>query len=233
MTTIKQKIGKLIFKLIPLTTENLNRIRFEFRLFRIDINNFINPFRILIIYKLKSQKNIKLNIGAGPFGEENWINIDTYPLKNINLIYNCRKRLPFNEDSVNIIRCEHVFEHLDLNDESPCFLKECKRVLIKNGILRIVVPDINKFILAYISNQWNDIGMDLNKFLTPADILNHVFRQNGEHKYGYDFETLKLILKKHGFRNVSKLEWGISSSPLLKNDLENHKLYSLYVECAK
>ena len=121
--TTKQKIGKLIFKIIPLTTENLNRIRFEFRLFRIDINNLINPFRILKINKLKTQKNIKLNVGAGPFGEDGWINIDTNPLKNINLIYNCRKKLPFSNDSVEVIRCEHVFEHLDIHDEVPYFLK--------------------------------------------------------------------------------------------------------------
>ena len=34
--------------------------------------------------------------------------------------------------------------------------------------------------------------------------INYVFRQGGEHKYAYDAETLKEVLERDGFTNVSR-----------------------------
>jgi hypothetical protein len=65
------------------------------------------------------------------------------------------------------------------------------------------------------------------------DILNHTFRQNGEHKYGYDYETIRRTIIQCGFKQVDKKSWGQSFDPKLQDDLENHRPYSLYVECVK
>lgn len=34
------------------------------------------------------------------------------------------------------------------------------------------------------------------------DIINHIFRQDHEHAYAYDFETLRFVLKKAGFNRI-------------------------------
>jgi predicted SAM-dependent methyltransferase len=178
------------------------------------------------------QQNLKVNIGAGPFGEKGWVNIDMFMYKNISFTFDCRKRLPFTSNSVEKIRCEHVLEHMDRTYEVPVFLSECKRVLKKNGIIRIVVPDIAKYIKAYYEQDWSIIGLEKNlqKGWEPANILTHVFRQNGEHKFGYDFNALKNALSESGFEYINNVKFAESSDSELRNDQPNHRLYSLYVE---
>lgn len=48
-------------------------------------------------------------------------------------------RYPFPDKSIDYIFSEHMFEHLKLT-EAVKMLKECRRVLKKNGVLRITLP---------------------------------------------------------------------------------------------
>ncbi|MBY0424456.1 MAG: methyltransferase domain-containing protein [Cytophagales bacterium] len=166
--------------------------------------------------------------------------MDIRSFDRISFTYDCRKKLPFRNATVARIRCEHVFEHLDKRDEVPAFLSECLRALKPGGTLRIVVPDLEKFIKAYVSQnpkEWALLGWNVEhlpaNFHTPMDILNHTFRQDGEHKYGYDSHTLQITLQKAGFRTVQLQSWGNSSDALLTDDLENHKNYSIYMDAIK
>jgi predicted SAM-dependent methyltransferase len=238
--TFKQRIGAFLIPKLPITMENFNVLRFELKCMRINLNNRINPFAISKIHRQRSKTGLSVNIGAGPFGQADWTNIDMFPHKNVALIYDCRRKLPFADGSVDRIRCEHVFEHLDNKDEAPKFLKECLRCLGTGKVMRIVVPDLELFINAYCDSSgeaWKKLGYDLNNLPgdleTPMDILNYTFRQSGEHKYGYDFRTLQGILQKAGFKVIQKMSWGNSLDPMLKDDQENHKGYSLYVDCVK
>ena len=238
--TFKQNLGNFLIPRLPVTKENFNWIRFELHTFLINLNYYFNPIARYKLYKLKGLTNLSVNIGAGPFGKRGWVNIDTFRHKNITLVYDCRKELPFKRDSILRIRCEHIFEHLDIYDEVPKFLIECIRCMNKGAVLRIIVPDLELFVKAYVSNdhrEWMKIGFDLlhlpDRIETQMDILNHTFRQNGEHKYGYDFETIKKVIIRAGFSKVEKKQWGESVDELLKDDLENHKPYSLYVDCIK
>jgi predicted SAM-dependent methyltransferase len=238
--TPKQKLGTLLIPRLPVTRENFDRIRFEMNAFRVKLNYAVNPLAMRNLSRVKKLKGISVNIGAGPFGTEGWTNIDMFKYKGVSLVYDCRQKMPFGNDSVERIRCEHVFEHLDRKDESPKFLQECRRVLIDGGTLRIVVPDLALFVNAYCSGskeRWSAIGFDLDNLPggmeTPMDILNHTFRQDGEHKFGYDFDTLHRTVAAAGFSRVEKMSWGVSLDPMLKADLPNHKPYSLYVDCIK
>lgn len=238
--TFKQRLGTLLIPKLPVTRENFERLRFELNALRVGLNNRINPFAIYKVRQQRSRTGLSVNIGAGPFGTPGWVNIDMFKFKEVTLVYDCRKKMPFKNETVERIRCEHVFEHLDRNDEAPKFLSECLRSLKNGGVLRIIVPDLELFVKAYASGdrqQWNAIGFDLDRLPwgleTPMDILNHTFRQNGEHKYGYDFETLHKTVAAAGFSKVTKASWGVSQDPMLQGDLENHKPYSLYVDCMK
>jgi len=237
---IKHKIGKLLIKKIPVSPEILSIFRVEFRAFRTRINCRFNPFKRLAIAKFSSLNNISLNIGCGPFGQQGWINVDLMALKNVSFTYDSRKHLPFKNRTVARIRVEHFFEHLDKSFEVPYFLDECKRVMQEGAVLRIAVPDIEKFIAAYTKNdkkQWGDLGYNVDVlpegFDTKIAILNHIFRQNGEHKYAYDFEALNYVLLKHGFKNITRQQYRQSIDDQLKDDQENHANYSLYVDCIK
>jgi len=125
------------------------------------------------------QKNIiKLNLGSGPSGIENWLNFDwgilpllsklsmlrkiIISLKLLNKEYDIkwpkiklvdiRKRFPFNNSTVDYIYCSHVLEHF-YPWETVKILGECKRVLKNNGRMRIVVPDIKKMTKKYLETR--------------------------------------------------------------------------------
>lgn len=231
--TIKQKIGRYIIPKLPISKDLFSVLRSEFKTLRLRIANIFNIQKYFFIKKIQNQDSILVNIGAGPFGETGWINIDISRLRNISFTYDCRRKLPFRDSTVSKIRCEHFLEHLYFIDEVPIFLKQCYRVLKPGGLLRIVVPDGEKILRAYFSGEWNAIGINPSNWLTPMDAVNFVFHQNGEHKFCYDFLTLETVLKAAGFSTIMKQAYSKSLDKALEKDLENHRLYSLYVDCIK
>ena len=50
-----------------------------------------------------------------------------------------RKRLPYKDNSFDIIYCNHVFEHIN-EDEQAFFIKECYRILRHKGIILLFTP---------------------------------------------------------------------------------------------
>src|SRR5277367_1020043 len=146
--TIKQRVGKLVIKMSPVSPVIFITLRVEFRAFRNRISYRVNPFKRMAVEKFLSSENISLNIGCGPFGQDGWVNVDLMKLKNVSFTYDTRKHLPFKDRTVDRIRVEHFFEHLDKSAEVPFFLEECKRVMKEGAVLRIVVPDVEKFITA-------------------------------------------------------------------------------------
>ncbi|WP_295799468.1 methyltransferase domain-containing protein [Mucilaginibacter sp.] len=238
--TVKQKIGKLITKMSPVSPESLTILRTEFRAFRSRVNYRLNPFKRLNVAKYSAGENISLNVGCGPFGHDGWVNVDLMNLNNVSFTFDSRKHLPFKNSTVDRIRVEHFFEHLDKISEAPFFLDECKRVMKDGAVLRIAVPDAEMFIEAYSKNDkslWKALGYDIEalpgNFDTKIAILNHIFRQDGEHKYAYDFEALNYFLAKHGFKNITRQRYRESLDEQLIDDQENHSNHSLYVDCMK
>jgi predicted SAM-dependent methyltransferase len=189
---------------------------------------------------LRAQRGIKANIGSGPFGQAGWINLDMFRHANVTLQTDCRTSLPLGDASCRGIHVEHFFEHLNHQDERHAFLAECFRCLEQNGILRIVVPDVELFIAAYLSPGWEKlreiaaVGDDpeLN-FSTKMDALNHVFIQDFEHYGGYDEASLSAVLREHGFRGICRRSFRMGCFPDGCIDREQHRPYSLYVEALK
>jgi len=68
---------------------------------------------------------------------------------------------------------------------------------------------------------------------TPMHIINHTFHQSGEHLFGYDFETLKLLLERAGFSDIRQRSFRESHDRDVAIDLEVHRPYSLYVDSVK
>ncbi len=230
-----KKSKRNILKFTGLSNEVFEIFRYELNMLLLRLNSRFNLLKIHRLKKFKNQPNIKLNIGAGPFGEDGWVNIDTFKHTKISFTYDCRKKIPFKTATVHKIRCEHFLEHMDKIYETPIFLAECKRVLKNDGILRIIVPDIEKYIKAYYENNWKIVGLDIDSMpeWQGAEVLSHIFRQGGEHKFGYDFHSISNLLYDVGFKKVLKSEFAKSFDSDLKNDQHNHQLYSLYVDAIK
>jgi len=194
--------------------------------------------------RYRNSKDLLVNLGCGPEGKSGWINVDAIPYPDVNCLFDCRKSLPFQDNSVKGIFTEHFFEHLDYHDEVPYFLKECQRVLQPGGVMRISVPDGEAYMRAYCQEGWGDlqkmrymddqfdIGMGF-KYNTKMELMNFSFRQWGQHKFTYDFETLAFILRKYGFSRVQKQKYGQSILEEFCIDQYGRSSESLYVEAVK
>jgi predicted SAM-dependent methyltransferase len=146
----------------------------------------------------RGQTGLLVNLGAGDAGLPGWINVDRASAPNVNCICDARKRLPFEQRSVKGIFTEHFVEHLDYGEEVPHFLSECHRVLQTGGVIRIIVPDAERYIRAYVTGGWEPIASvrplasdrtDIHfsvKYNTRMELINVVFRQWEEHKFAYD-----------------------------------------------
>lgn len=240
MATFKSKIGRHLIPLLPVNRRTFNILRHELSAIRLRIVNALDPRYHVVVWKLRKRKNLQLNIATGGKGLPGWVNTEIRRHADTTLCLDVRKNLPLASDSVARILAEHVVEHVDFQYDLPSMLSDWHRVLKPGGVLRIVVPDLQSHIEAYVSkdpSRWKALGWDLANMPwdvhTPMHILNHTFHQGGEHLFGYDFETLKWALDKAGFASVRRSAFGQSVDPLLAIDQANHAPYSLYVDAVR
>lgn len=185
---------------------------------------------------------IKLHLGCGwrNFGED-WIHIDggKYP----HVKYHDITKLPFDNNSVDLIYASHVLEYFD-REESIGILKEWFRVLKKESILRLAVPDFEAMVKLYAAGKF-----PLKNFLGPLYGKMEMGMKGGEigkiiyHKTVYDYRSLKEVLESVGFKNVRRYNWRTtpphdkfddqSQAYLPHMDKENGTLISLNVEADK
>lgn len=105
--------------------------------------------------ELYEGNSYNVNIGGGQRSSYyNWFNLDCTDNKKkdknfINFNFFEKKPFPFQDNQVDIIYCSHVLEHLT-DDIGEYILKESKRVLRSGGLIRIVVPDWDLAVEAYL-----------------------------------------------------------------------------------
>lgn len=151
---------------------------------------------------------------------------------------NASKKLPFKNDSIDVIYSSHMLEHLS-RSEAINFIFEARRSLSNGGILRISVPDLRKLVERYIENSDADAFVEntlladvkLNSIKDKLKLLVIGFRH---HQWMYDGKSLSKLLLDCGFTRVFILDPGITK---IKNH-EGLNLYersdeSIYVEAIK
>jgi len=198
--------------------------------------------------RLSSTTKHRLNLGCGPNRKEGWINIDL--TDGVDLQLDLRERLPFPDDSVEVIYSEHFFEHLNYpsfadsnavaglelsgyQSEVLFLLRESYRVLVPGGLFSLGVPDAEQSIIAYANRDEQPSEYPRRMHWLPdwCDTLmhqvNYLFRQGHEHKYAYDGESLALILERAGFVQVNRRDF----DPAL--DSESRRIGTLYMKARK
>jgi predicted SAM-dependent methyltransferase len=236
MKSIKQFFRRILSCLAP--WRFWESCRFEFRMCLLRIFHRRMKLTVPIGEAL-------VNIGAGKVGRDGWINLDAFDWKNVAFTCDCRTIVPLPDASARGIFTEHFLEHVDYDDELPEFLRECYRVLRPGGTLRIVVPDGERYLRAYCETGWAGISKlrqirpdGTDPYLavpvkTKMELVNVVFRQFGEHKFAYDFETLALKLGEFGFVQIEQAVAGVSRDPIMAIDFSIRIHESLYVEASK
>lgn len=156
--------------------------------------------------------NLRLNLAAGPVRFANgWINLDLDPPAAdqrdlLNVRADLLNGIPFRDASAGVIYVSHFLEHLAPMEQTAEFLKECRRVLMPGGLLRVSVPDFHKIACLYLA--------DPKEFYAEYNYRKPWFgRAHGwshrlgisvmyGHKMLYDLASLTETLNAAGFEDV-------------------------------
>lgn len=154
------------------------------------------------------------------------------------LVHNLSRGIPAPSDSVDVVYNSHVLEHLD-REVARQFLLEIKRVLKPNGVLRVVVPDLehlvrryiqhlesaaedqekqakhDQYIAAIIEQSVRREAHGTSRQTRLVRALENLFlgdaRKRGEtHQWMYDKVSLCQVLRTLGFKNTQVVSYEIS-----------------------
>lgn len=178
--------------------------------------------------KLSERTDLKIQLGCNTNTKPGWINVDLRAAADIRL--DLSRRLPFASDSAVMIYSEHFLEHIDYPHPTMQLLTECARILVPGGLFSIGVPDTEWPLLEYAKvrqdgyfqtakQQWHPSWCE-----TDLEHINFHFRQGREHRFAYDFVTLKKALTQAGFIDIQRREF----DPDL--DSEKRRTGTLYVD---
>lgn len=159
----------------------------------------------------------KIHYGCGKNIIKDWLNVDgfdpaSYPDGTIDAeiakqIYpvDLTSRHPFADNSFKFGFSEDFLEHLD-QSESLIFLSECYRTFAKGGVLRLSFPDLRNVLRRhYRSSDYEGANIGRNEAYTMWS-----------HKHFYCFESLELVSKHIGFREIAAALFGESEHPVLR-----------------
>lgn len=188
-------------------------------------------------------KKIYINFGAGN-PVENWINLDSSPFfmaprfihkallffgvkrSNDYLLhdytyfkFSVEKKLPFDSESVTAIHSSHVQEHLTIA-ENEHFFNESHRILKTGGILRVIVPDLEKKIL--LDKMLFSLE---NSLLTlPVELKQQKIRAMLEAVHGFPSFHKTLFVREKVKKFFSK-KWHVSlGNRYLESDIDKKML---------
>lgn len=93
---------------------------------------------------------MRLNIGCGAVAHPDWLNLDMAPRHPLAVACDLRRGLPLADNAADACYSSHVLEHLTRAEADP-FIAEQFRVLRANGVIRIVVPDLEVMCRDYLT----------------------------------------------------------------------------------
>lgn len=145
------------------------------------------------------------------------------------------RRVPLDDGSVDVVYASHMLEHLD-RDEAESFLREVRRILVKGGVVRIVVPDIRLKVSAYLEHGDADAFIESTYMCIPrartwAQRIRLAYVGSRHHLWMYDGRSLSGLLEKAGFSNAVTVPPGQTTiAQPGKLDLRERESESVYVE---
>jgi predicted SAM-dependent methyltransferase len=185
--------------------------------------------KTLAVHYVASNNVRKLHIGCGQNVLAGWLNSDYYPADPNVIHLDATMNFPFDGDTFEYVFSEHMIEHISY-PQGLAMLKECCRILKRNGRLRISTPDL-KFLINLYSDQKSELQKSYIKWAsdtfiqnteyTDTMVINNFVRGWG-HLFIYDEKTLRHSLELSGFADIVAYKINESDDTNLV-DLENEE----------
>jgi len=172
---------------------------------------------------LESHSIRRLQLGAGGNDPTEWLNTDIFPT--VEEVYvDATKPFPFPDGSFQYIFSEHMIQALPW-EGGLAMLKECYRVLAPGGKLRVVSPNLAKFVQLLRENpdadekRFMEAKMRFHGWpespVTGAYIFNRQVRDWG-HQFLYDPATLRKSFELAGFRQITEYRVDEKTDPVFR-----------------
>lgn len=200
--------------------------------------------------------------GCGLCAPESWLNFDTSPAMRLqklpfigklipsgqfgrypsNVEYgDIVKGLPVPDNSIELLYCSHVLEHLTLA-ELRLALANSYRHLKSGGIFRLVLPDLEVMAKNYLDSNDVEAAHEfmrityLGKEDRKRDLLSFIkqWLSGNDHLWMYDYKSLSMELSQVGFKNICRAKFGDSDIEVFK-DVEDAERWTLElgIQCEK
>ena len=139
------------------------------------------------------RKYINIACGTVFIDTENWVNVDFLPAGKCVRRTNLLQKLPFSENSFDMVYSSHFIEHIPLY-LVPNFIRQCYRILRPGGIIRLVTPDLENICREYIRNYNLADPIKLN--ISVMELLDQCVRRNSGGALGKTFSEVRLSGKE-------------------------------------
>jgi SAM-dependent methyltransferase len=178
---------------------------------------------------------IKINFGSGPFPLAGWINVDLNHADRPQVVADFCRPLPFATACADFLHTEDFIAQLDPAPLSA-LLREWRRILKPTGALRVLTPDLARFMRLYLDapaelvDIWNrSVGVAL-PVATGCAVVNLGMRLAG--RFQYDRGTFTELADAAGF-TVDAVTYNQSRFDALRGiDLRRpDESVSMYLEC--
>jgi SAM-dependent methyltransferase len=113
---------------------------------------------------------------------------------------NVTKRFPYPDNTFRYVFSAHMLEHL-YPDEAEFCLREVRRVLQPGGLVRIVIPDLDRIVASYDPHN-------------PEPTLDSIYQGNrrnsherARHWWHYNETSLRALLQRIGFGQIERCQY--------------------------
>lgn len=195
---------------------------------------------LLLNYLPQGDNKLKINIGSHILMfHHGWVNLDVLPLQEFAkkeghkfLQWDARNKLPFEDNSADLLYSSHFLEHLTY-EEAELFLLDCKRIMKSGATFRIIVPDLELLVNMYKNgtlHELDEINDESERMPWQAGKFWKLLF-NG-HSAAYDFKALAGLAHKVGLK-ATRQHFRTGNQQILTETLDSLPCLSLYVELTK
>ena len=152
------------------------------------------------IKKNRNRGPIKLHLGCGKRYIPGFVHIDAVELPHVDFVQDIRVLGNIKDESASLVYACQVIEYFD-REELPDVLREWRRVLRPNGVLRLSVPDFAVITRLYTA------GLQLEWFL--GTLYGRIPDGGGYrfHRTTFDEASLRAALLSAGFVRPERWDW--------------------------